>query len=353
MDDRLFDPVEQREGKVEVGETTFEFLRRGGRKEAIGIRRWIEQWFREFPANQRSHLKSRLKSKDFAEFVEAFFELQVFAMLRRLHCRVEVEPRFPNTAGTVDFLATTDWEKFYVEATVCGVRRGTLGETDAEEDAVQKVKQNLAAPHSDVWLSATGQLRRRLRKTCVVKPFQELLRFTADEVKRLYLEYGAAWAWSHLSDSVEKENWVLHGYLAPPIALDGQGQVRGLGKGGAVDGAAPLADALKRKWDDWKEKKLPKETFLVAVNVCHTEFYWGDQMSAIFGLTYPIGKQDGFSESLSGIDGVIVFDNMVLGAERSARVKMYQNGSRHIPECLRFLLRERRSGDLLGFELNG
>ena len=237
------------------------------------------------------------------------------------------------------------------------VGRGSLAETDAEEDALQKIKQNLAAPHSDVWLSATGQLRRRLRKTrvtCMVKPFQELRRrFTADEVKRLHLEYGAAWAWSHLSDSVEKENWALHGYLAPPIASDGQGQVRGLGKGGAVDGAAPLGDALKRKFDDWKEKKLPEEIFLVAVNVCHSEFYWGDQMSAIFGPTYPIGKQDGFSGSLSGIDGVIVFDNMVLGAERSARVKLYQNGSRHIPECLRFLLRERRSDDLLGFELNG
>lgn len=352
MKDRLFDPVEQREGKGELGETPFEFLQRGGRKEAIAIRRWMEEWFQTFPSNQKSHLKSRLKSKELQNFAGAYFELQVFAMLRRLNCRIEVEPRFPNTGGTVEFCATIGRERFYVEATVCSSGPSTMGSNVDEEDAIQKIRGGLDVPHSDLWLSATGELRRTLGKECVVRRFRELLRtYTADQVKRFYSKHGQAWAQINLSDSIKEGDWVLDGYLAPPIASDGRGQVRGPSRGGAVDGSKPLRVALKNKVDDWKKKELEGEVFLIALNACHPDFFWGDEIKAIFGCADPVAKQGVFSTSLSPINGIIAFDNMVLGAERGARGKMYRNDSRRIPECLRFLLQQRHSGELLGIGL--
>ena len=218
-----------------------------------------------------------------------------------------------------------------------------------ESDAIQKIMRGLNVPHSDVWLSAKGELHRTLGKERVVRPFRELLKkYTADEVKRFYSGHGLAWAQNHLSDSIEEGDWVLDGYLAPPMASDGRGQVRGPSRGGAVDGSKPVKAALKNKVDEWKKKKLETEIFLIALNACHPEFFWGDEKRAIFGCADPIAMERAFSTSLSPINGIIVFDNMVLGAEGGARVKMYRNDDRRIPECLRFLLQQRHSGELLG-----
>lgn len=353
MNDLLFQSVPQQEGPITEGETTFQFLQRGGRGEAVQIRQWMEEWFQQFPFDQKKKLKHRLQSEDFGEFMSAYFELQVFAILRRLDCTVEVEPSFPQTNGTVDFHVTNYQEHFYVEATVCGVGRGILSSNTNEQNVVRKITEQLKDPHSDVWLSATGELNRTLGKKCVVEPFEELLKtYTADDVRRLYSKLGWAVAQNRLSTAIKEGDWVLEGYLAPPIASDGRGQIRGPGRVGVVDGSPPLAKALEKKAEDWGKKKLEKEIFLIAVNVCHSEFWWGDEREAIFGRSTPISEQEAFSEPLSRVSGVIVFGNAVLGAERNSRVKLYTNMGKRIPECLRFLLQERSLGELLATKLS-
>ena len=84
MNAPLFKAVPQSLGATTNGETTFEFLQRGGRTEAIEIRQWIEDWFREYPDNDREELRKRLQSKKFTKFMGAYFELQVYSVLRRL-----------------------------------------------------------------------------------------------------------------------------------------------------------------------------------------------------------------------------------------------------------------------------
>ena len=176
-----------------------------------------------------------------AELRRRVFRVAGFAMLRRLDCRVEVEPHFPNTGGTVEFCATIGRERFYIEATVCSSGPSTMGSNVDEEDAIQKIRGGLDVPHSDLWLSATGELRRTLSRERVLRRFRKLLReYTADQVKRFYSEHGPAWTQIHLSDSIKEGDWVLDGYLAPPMAPDGRGQVRGPSRGGAVDGSKQL-----------------------------------------------------------------------------------------------------------------
>lgn len=351
MNEQLFGQVEQREGPVTERETTFDFLARGGRPEAVQIRSWMEKWYQKFPADHRHEMKRRLQSKNFSEFMGAYFELQVFAILCRRNCQIDIHPSFAETEGTVDFHVANDKEEFYVEATVCGIGQGILCSNSNEEDAVRNIKASLVNPHSDLWLSAEGELNRTLSKHRVLESFQGLLnRYTADEVRKLCPDPGWAHAQRPLSDSIKVGNWRLEGYLAPPIASDGRGQIRGPIRGGPVEGAEPLKTALAKKVADWKEKKLSEEMFVIAVNACHSEFSWGDESDAIFGNQELVSDRSVFADNLAEVNGVIVFYNAVLGAERGARVKLYRNGNMSIPECLQCLVSERALGGLLGFK---
>ena len=83
---------------------------------------------------------------------------------------------------------------------------------------------------------------------------------------------------------------------------------------------------------------MEKETLLIAVNICHSEYFWGDEEGII---------HNAFSKSLSRVSGVIVFGNATLGNEHSAPVKLYKNPNRHIPGFLQFLERETSSRELL------
>ena len=140
MKESLFKAVPQRQGAIMNGETTFEFLQRGGRMEAIEIRQWIEKWYQKhFAIHDGVDLKKRLKSKDFGNFMGAYFELQIFAMLRLLDCDVKIHPDFKGTGGTVDFCAIHGEGRFYMEATVCGINHGILRSNVREEDAVRKI----------------------------------------------------------------------------------------------------------------------------------------------------------------------------------------------------------------------
>ncbi len=117
-----------------------------------------------------------------------------------------------------------------------------------------------------------------------------------------------------------------------------------------MEGAEPLKTALAKKVADWKEKELSEEMFVIAVNACHSEFSWGDESDAIFGNQELVSDRSVFADNLAEVNGVIVFGNAVLGAERGARVKLYRNGNMSIPECLQCLVSETALGGLLGFE---
>ena len=212
MNEQLFKLADQFEGPAYEGESIFEFIQRGGSKEIVDIRQRMEEWYMEYPCAKKIALKCRLQSEINREFLGALFELQVHTILRRLDCIIEVEPSFPGTDGTVDFRATNDGQIFHIEATVCGIGQGILRSNSNEQDAVQKIKDNLNLPHSDIWLNADGELRTTLGKKRVVKPFKDLVdKFSAEEVRNIYATYGMIGAQRYLSADITEGNWVLKG----------------------------------------------------------------------------------------------------------------------------------------------
>ncbi len=354
MKDMLFKSVEQKWGPATASETTFEFLQRGGRKEAVATRQWIESWFQAVPDDQKRDIEKRLKSKHFKQFLGAMFELEVHEIFKRLGCVIEIEPGLASSNGKVDFRILDKGKKFYIEATVCGIGQGTLCANENEQDAAEKLRKHLEHPHSNLWLSATGDLCTTLSKRRVVEPFENLLnRYTADDVRKLYSESGQEIARQSLTVEIREDGWVLRGYLCPPRIIGSQGQIYGPSRSGAMDGSRPLAKALARKAKDWSKKDFKQEVFLIAVNVCHPEFVWHKDNTihvrrALFANPGEEGQHGDFCEALSYVNGVIMFDNAVLGNEMISRVRLFKNGNATIPECLSFLLQDQRLGDLLG-----
>ena len=244
MNAPLFKAIPQSQGAITNGETTFEFLQRGGRPEAIAIRQWIENWFREYPDDHGEDLRKRLQSKKFAEFMSAYFELQVYSVLRRLGCRAEVHPDFAGTQGKVDFGVTHGEESFYVEATVFGIEQGILRSNANEEDAVRKIREAIRCPHSDVWMDAEGELLKTLGKNRLVGPVQELLDSCSPDA---VFGLGEVHSWHRPQTSIQEGDWKLDIFLARPIASNRKGQVQGRGYGSASRAPPGHHD---HDWDD-------------------------------------------------------------------------------------------------------
>ena len=347
MNEMLFKPVDQKQGPLGTRETTFEFLQRGGRKEAVEIRQWIEFWFQAVPDNRKKGIEKRLKSKHFKQFLGAMFELEVHEIFRRLGCDIEIEPELPG-GGTVDFRVIDKSQEFYVEATVCGIGRGALHSNENEQDAVEKLRKHLKRLHSDLRLSAKGELKKSLGRD-FVKQFQDLLdKHTPSEVRHMHREHGSLWAPSLLSTEFSEGNWVLKGELRPAFASSGAGKVLGPARTEYVDGAQPITTALEQKVKNWKELMIKDRVFLIAINVCHSDSFSDDPEQAIFGLGRSDDGEGDFREYLSCVNGVIVFYKATLGNECGAPVRLYKNGNKNIPKGLQFLLQEQRLGDLLG-----
>ena len=186
----VFDRKPIRRGPATKGEKTHEFLEREGRPEAAPIRDWIEYWYGHLPPAKRPDIRGRLRS-DILQFTSAFFELQMFAMLRTMEYEITVEPLLAAGRYKPDFLAQRGDERFYLEATVCGQDAGDLRVTGYEEDAVEKIRSAFEDSgvdlHSELWLQAEGNLNQTLSKKNVAEPFIDLLRrTTAAEVQESF-----------------------------------------------------------------------------------------------------------------------------------------------------------------------
>lgn len=341
----LFHPVEQRPGPIPEEETAFEFLERGARPEAVAIRQWMETWFRYFPAEHRELLKRRLRLKGFAEFMSAYFELQVFAMLRRLGCDVTVHPCFPGTDGTVDFGVTDGQEEFLVEATVCGIGQGLLRLNANEEDALRKITEAFPEPHSDVRLRVEGKLGRTLARHRLIAPIKKLLDSCSPHEVEIHHR-----GWIAPQTAIEEGDWLLEVKLLPATGWEGKGVIRGPSSGGSVDGVTPLMKALSRKAEHWNRKRLSQESFLIAVSVCHADYFLGDEEEAVYRRTGGGLDRKAFRDSLACVAGVIVFSCATLGMERSAPVRIFANPNRRLPGCFDFLRQERRLAELIGMD---
>ena len=349
--------VERTDGSASARESKHDYLGRSNRPEAIEICHWMNEWFCDLPSDAKPNIKSRLTAKESTTFNGARFELIVHRMLKKLGLSVEIERDIPGTAQKIDFFVYPppgeNERSVYLEATVAGFGKGELSSNWNEYDAVEKLRQDIRSPQSDIWLKAKGVLHRTLGRKDIVRPFQELLeRYGPEEVRQLH-STGRQWEKPHCE--IRDGSWVLTGYLDPPRSSSGVGQVFGPVRSGEGDGSSAIRDALIEKANDWRNVDLQGIPLLVAVNGCDPEFFWSehdeiDIRRALF--KEPNGEEctGEFHKSLRCLSGVIVFYHAVLGKERRSRVQLFGNETGEIPEYLHFMFKPQELGVLIGIE---
>jgi len=118
---KLFDDFERTfRGPAEYSKSDFDYLNRSDRIEAERIRALLEEWFERYPDQDKVEFASRFRQSDNRQFLSAFFELYLHALLSELDYEIEVHPDLPTSATrSPDFLAMRNGETaFYMEATL-------------------------------------------------------------------------------------------------------------------------------------------------------------------------------------------------------------------------------------------
>ena len=116
----VFDIKPTRRGPATGNEKIHEFFAREGRPEVVPIRDWIEFWYSRLPSAKQPDIRGRLRSCDVHQLTAAYFELQMFALLRNMGYAVTVEPSLAAGHYNPDFLAQREDESFYLLAGVDG-----------------------------------------------------------------------------------------------------------------------------------------------------------------------------------------------------------------------------------------
>lgn len=256
-------------------------------------------------------------------------------LLKKLNCEVEIHPSFTGSDGTVDFCVSNGGQKFYLEATTTLKGQGQLRPSEIEYDAVEKIREEIKEPHSDVDLVTHGALQKSLGKKYLVDKVCETLKsHSPEEVRELSERY-----YNHPPQAtITEDGWRMEIFLRPPGHPSGVGQILIPFRPAACDGSQSLSSALKKKAKEWREKKIENEMFIIAINACHLEYSRGEEVEAIYGQSIDDDSQQEFRTELRGTSGIIVFDNLTLGNEEIATLKFFRNGSHRIPESFDDLL---------------
>ena len=353
----VFDRKSVRRGRATRNEKMHEVLEREGRPGAVAIRDWIERWYGQLPLAKQRDIRGRLRSGDIWQFTSAYFELQMFAMLRTMEYEVTVEPSLADGQYNPDFLARLKDDQFYLEATVCGQGAGELRGTRNEEEAVEKIRAAFEDAsvdlHSDLWMEAEGDLNQSLSKTRLARPFIDLLkRTTAEEVRASFMSNPHGyWHRREYGAEVKFDGWTLQGVLEPKLRDDSVGQVWGAARSAMGDASEAIRLSLAEKAGKWRRMGPSDGILVVAISICHSQFFWndGDESRAIRESSTNGNLTTVWRNELKAINGILFVENVSLGNEQTSRARLVPNPKRCLPESLAPLMTEGRLAMLTGY----
>lgn len=113
----------------------YSFLDRSTWPSVGRLREFWEGWFSQYPQSKQRALAARIKSLDNHFHLSAVHELLMFAILRQLGYELEVEPPVGDRA--LEFLASGNDARFYVECTVTG--SASPGRDALEADVLEAI----------------------------------------------------------------------------------------------------------------------------------------------------------------------------------------------------------------------
>lgn len=111
----LFEKIERTyTGPANHNENPYEYYNRSARKEISNIRETLNEWFRNYPNDEKFELKSSFKKK----FDDCFYELFLYQLFTKLGFEIQIHPDLPNTSKKPDFLLKKEGVELYAEAKI-------------------------------------------------------------------------------------------------------------------------------------------------------------------------------------------------------------------------------------------
>jgi len=139
---RLFDCYERNDQKYAFeGEPHYDFLNRTSLPKFVETRKMIENWFAEYPDEEKNEFVKRFRSHDDNPFISAFFELFIYTLFSKSGYRLTTH--FPvGRNKRIDFLVENDSNiKFFLEATVSFENIASQNQTKLENQVIEYIKR--------------------------------------------------------------------------------------------------------------------------------------------------------------------------------------------------------------------
>lgn len=157
------------------GEDSFTFLNRVDRPYWARVRRLLETWFAEYPRADQEDLRNRFRKRAADQHFAAWWELYLFATLKRLGFGLDVHPTLDGVESRPDFRVANANGSFLVEAatTFSGiVDKGRHGE---RENWILSAIDQASNPNFFVGLEFEEVGMERPSVSEIVKPLERWL----------------------------------------------------------------------------------------------------------------------------------------------------------------------------------
>jgi len=179
-------------------ENSFDYYDHSARKDVAAVRDVLNQWFENFPEEEKNELKSRFKKT----FSSAFYELFIFSLFKSQGFEIIIHPEVPNSSKRPDFLLKKGHIEFYLEAKEA---RDKTIEQEAQQNRINQIYDSLNKIETPNFLLRIEKLilksesqpaikkiipsiEKELKEICPDKVTKDLERLGYDSSPRIYRE---------------------------------------------------------------------------------------------------------------------------------------------------------------------
>jgi len=305
----IFDDIERNyKGRAAFNESTYEYLNRSAKETSAKIRNLIEEWFANYPDNEKTELAARLRSKNNTQFRAAFFELYCFTLFSKQGFILEPHPTIEGTNNHPDFLVYKEnTPAFYLECTLASFPNKEIAVQRSENQIIDLLNR-LETPEFFIFVKiktrdrsspSVSNMRKYLQKKMSSICKDAFSKFISDPK----IENLPQWEWNDT-----KTNWQLLFYLFPKSEkIIGKENIRAiamkLNNVEFIDSTKSLRHSLEEKARHYG--KLLKYPYYIAINCMDPTTDEYDIDDVLFGTkciyintntgeTLPGRKDDGF-----------------------------------------------------------
>lgn len=284
----LFDVYQRDDDNLPLySEDSYTFLNRVAGQEWSQRRSLLEDWFANYPEDDKDRLRKAFVANDEGTHLGAWWELYIYSLYRCLGYDVKIHPRLDGVLTTPDFLVTKDTQSKYVECTVVSALEGPTTNRPAVEaailDAINQIRDDKFG--IIVELTTVGDQPPRRRK--IQADIGDWVG-TLDYQKTTEQLQGA-WSSGEIADLPEKEfqfnDWVLTCKAFPaPASGSASGRLLGPPARALVDrNTSIIRKAVREKGSHYGAPGSIDKPLIVAVMSVNQSAQISNAIDAMFG----------------------------------------------------------------------